>query len=241
MKVVGALLGTMSGSMGGLTASRNRGGQYFRQRVIPTNPSSTRQNAVRSYLAAAVSAWTNTLTAAQRGSWTTYAANTPRTTPLGTEVVLTGQQAYIGAYVPRMQGGLTVPADGPTTFNRGEPVVSIVTQTNDLPNTLGLNMGLMSNEINLGDAASDDGDLLIYIGPPVGPGVNYWKGPYQLASVVGIAPAASQISWDVDIVTLTDEYALVVGQRRPVRIVAAYDDGRTTDAFRVICDVVDDT
>ena len=35
------IVGPLSGSFGGLTASHNRGGQYLRQRSTPTNPNST--------------------------------------------------------------------------------------------------------------------------------------------------------------------------------------------------------
>ncbi|KKM06452.1 hypothetical protein LCGC14_1743870, partial [marine sediment metagenome] len=36
-----------SGSIGGLTASHNRGGMYFRARTIPTNPATSFQTVVR--------------------------------------------------------------------------------------------------------------------------------------------------------------------------------------------------
>lgn len=240
MKVVGALLGTMSGSMGGLTASRNRGGQYFRQRVVPTNPASTRQNAVRAYLASAVAAWTNTLTAAQRTAWATYAANTPRTDSLGNEIVLTGQQAYIGAYVPRMQAGAAVPTAAPTVFNRGEPVASITTSLGGAPNLIGLDLGNTSDVLALMDAASDDGDILIFLGPPISEAVNFYKGPYQLADVVPIAAAATTVNWSTDVTTLSDDVALVAGQSRPIRIIIAYDDGRTSESFALVCPVIAD-
>lgn len=240
MKVVGALLGSMSGSMGGLTASRNRGGQYFRQRVIPTNPGSARQASVRGYLAGAVVAWTSTLTAANRTSWTTYAANTPRTGPLGTEVVLTGQQAYIGAFVPRAQMGVTVPATGPTLYNRGEPVAGIFGLLSGDPNVIGTATGNLSVALSMMNATDDDGDVLMYIGKPVGPGVNYYKGPYQLATFSAVASASTGTTLTGAIADLTIDDGLTVGQRRPVRLVMAYDDGRTSEAFQTICEVVAD-
>jgi len=42
----------LSGSAGGTTASRNRGGGYFRNKAVPTNPDTVFQQAARAILAA---------------------------------------------------------------------------------------------------------------------------------------------------------------------------------------------
>lgn len=240
MKTVGALLGSMSGSMGGLTASRNRGGQYFRQRVIPIDPATSKQNAVRGYLASAVVAWTSVLTAAQRTAWATYAANTPRTGPLGNEVILTGQQAFIGAFVPRMQAAASVPADAPTLFNRGEPIAGLETINGSTVGEFGVDSTSASTQFNMMNNCDDDGDALLFIGPPVGPGVNFWKGPYQFAQAVAVIDASNTATFDGAMAAWPINDALVAGQRRPMRIIIAYDDGRTSEAFRAILPIVDD-
>lgn len=241
MKTVGALLGTMSGSMGGMTASRNRGGQYFRQRVIPTNPNTTRQQAMRSAMAAGNTVWIENLSAANRASWANYAANTPRTGPLGNEVILTGQQAYVGAYSIRTQIGQAVPATGPSTFDRGQPVTGITDDATSTANVIDIDTGLLANTIALGAAAPDDGDLAIYLGPPINPTINYYDGPYQLADVVSFAASATTVAWVTDPANLTDDTALAAGQVRAIKIVAVYDDGRTSSPFQAICTVTNST
>lgn len=70
MKVQWTLMASASGSIAGATASRAKGGvDYLRARVIPTNPNTVRQQVVRSALSALSSAWRNTLTGGERGSW----------------------------------------------------------------------------------------------------------------------------------------------------------------------------
>lgn len=70
MKVTSALLTTMSGSIGGATASRARGDiQYFRKRVTPSNPDTTMQKASRQAITSASAYWKNTFTEPQREVW----------------------------------------------------------------------------------------------------------------------------------------------------------------------------
>jgi hypothetical protein len=72
LKFTSQIVAGASGSIRGLTASHNRGGQYFRGRTIPTNPNSVFQQAVRNNLSVLQTRFLSTLTAAQRLAWTTY-------------------------------------------------------------------------------------------------------------------------------------------------------------------------
>lgn len=84
----------MSGSVGGVTASRNRGGQYFRLRAIPTNPSSTAQQSVRAILASQSQSWAD-LTDAQRASWELWASQNPVVNALGNQITLSGHMSFV--------------------------------------------------------------------------------------------------------------------------------------------------
>ena len=101
-----ALITQASGSIGGMTASRNKGGAYFRARALPTNPNTPEQQAVRGYLGTLANLWTNVLTPANRVLWDFYAFNVPVINAVGDSIQLTGQQMYIRANVPRLQAGL---------------------------------------------------------------------------------------------------------------------------------------
>ena len=91
----GIAVGAMSGSIGGTTASHNKGGPYFRTRAIPTNPSTPAQLARRASLATVSIAWRN-LTDPQRESWGNYARQNPTTDALGQSIQLSGHQQYVG-------------------------------------------------------------------------------------------------------------------------------------------------
>jgi len=242
MLTKGALLGTMSGSIGGATASRNRGGQYFRQRVVPTNPNSSRQQAVRGIFAGLVAGWISELTSAQRAAWKTYADNVPFTNALGDQVTLTGQQIYIGANTARKQAGLTDALVAPTTFDRGESVVRLEDGVGNAENTIDIVGDATVLSALLSAGASDDGDALLFIGEPQNPTINYFKGPYQFAGVVAVASAATSADFSSLVAsTLPINTPLAENQRRPVRVVMVYDDGRYTAGYEAICTIVDTT
>lgn len=235
MKFTPTLGGSYSGSLGGSVASHNKGGPYFRRRAIPTNPNTTRQQIVRAALAGFTAAWSNTLTAAQRTAWSTYASNVPATDRIGQTIQLTGQQWYVGNNTPRQQArnssltaGSSVPlaTAAPTTFNRGESVVGLTTLS-ELSGTITLTALLSA-------AASDDGDALLFVGKPINVGVGFYKGPYQLASVVAVAADATTAAFVVDTsdsLEWASDHIFAATERMPLRIVMVYDDGRVSQSF----------
>jgi len=228
MKFTSSLGLTMSGSSGGCTASRNRGGQYFRRRSIPTNPNTTEQQTVRSAMTTLVAAW-GALTAPQRAAWDTYATNTPGVDSLGQALVLTGQQSYIRCNTARIAAGESVVDTAPIVFNRGEPVTSLTDLDVAGSTTAGIAGG-----------ASDDGQLLVYVGRPVSVGRNFYKGPYRFMTSAAVSSGGTSGSFGI---AANDPYgeAFAVGQRRPVRGLIAYSDGRVSIAFEEIRGVIDST
>lgn len=92
----GLAVGAASGSMGGVTASHNRGGQYFRRRAVPSNPLSTFSATVRSSLGDLSNGW-RALLPEQQAAWSEAAESTTVVNALGTTIHLTGQQLYIRA------------------------------------------------------------------------------------------------------------------------------------------------
>lgn len=83
-----------SGSVGAVTSSRNRSGQYRRQRAIPTQPRTPSQVAARSRLTSQSAAWRG-LTAPQRAAWNAFAMSFTVVNRLGTTINLTGAQCFI--------------------------------------------------------------------------------------------------------------------------------------------------
>lgn len=241
MKFIGAMTGTMSGSLGGVTASHNRGGQYLRQRVVPTNPATARQNQVRAYLAGANSAWTM-LTDAQRMGWATYASNVPTVDSLGQTIYLTGQQMFIRAWTTQMwTAGATPPTTAPAIFDRGANVVAFTSDTGSSLDELEIDATDVGMGVEMSDVQTAGGYVILFIGKPVAPTIHFYKGPYQAATSVLWVGAATTLNFDPTIASLTIDEPLVDGQRRPVRLVSYATDGRVSADYRRILTVVDVT
>ena len=113
-KFLSSTIGQVSGSTGGTTYSRNKGGQYIRARAVPTQPRTTAQVAQRSALGSASQLWAS-ISAEARALWTSYAALIPRVDSLGQTIQLTGQQVFIGGVSLLHRNGMPLdPAlDGP--------------------------------------------------------------------------------------------------------------------------------
>lgn len=87
--------GEMSGSIADNVFSHNKGGQYVRQRRVPTNPNSTKQQQIRSILQTLSAAWRG-LSTTNQTAWDNWAALNPAINPLGSSFFRTGHQAYCG-------------------------------------------------------------------------------------------------------------------------------------------------
>ena len=85
----------LSGSIGGTTFARNRSGNYARSRTTPVNPSSSRQQDIRTIIANLSEEWNDTLSAAQRLAWNDYAANVAMTNRLGETIHTTGFNHFV--------------------------------------------------------------------------------------------------------------------------------------------------
>lgn len=90
----GSVVGEVSGSVGGVVFSRNRGGNYVRTRVKPSNPSTEYQVAVRNALSTASGDWKD-LTDAQRAAWKSWADSNPIRNRLGESIRLQGNAAFV--------------------------------------------------------------------------------------------------------------------------------------------------
>ncbi len=238
MKFIPTLGGEFSGSAGGIVASRNKGGAYFRRRAVPTNPNTTLQQARRASLAASAINWNN-LTDAQRSAWDAYAVGTPIVDRIGQTITLTGQQAYVRAKAVWLtyDASTQVDEDAPTTPGLSRPVVNLSTTAVGLPIVFyddGLDewqVGLFFDIEGTASAA-----FALFIGDPLTPGTNYFKGPYQL-----LGPIAWAASATTGVTSPSAPNALrvplVAGQRRGVRIRGIDINNRISPAYEVIATV----
>lgn len=218
----GLLATDLSGSIAGVTASRNKGGAYFRERVMPINPNSTQQAAVRSLMSSLTAVWRDTLTPAERALWNTYAENTPLTNRIGETVFISGLSHFIRSNLPRMQAGLARIDAAPTSFGLAEAGTINVDGADESTQIVAF-----SFDTTAPWAGATGGHLLVYVSRPQGPATNFFKGPYRYAGRINGAgtPPSSPGS-------VTAPFVFTAGQRVFVRFRATDAEGRLSTDFR---------
>lgn len=217
MLIKGSMVTEMSGSLGGITAARNRGGLYLRARSGSPNPNSPAQQDARTSFSALVTAWTSTLTETQREGWRDYAANVTVTNPLGDAHNLTGQQWYIGNNTPRIIAGLARVDDAPTTYATAQlnPVSLAVNEASLPPASL-----------TFDDTQSwpdEDGSaLLVQVSRPQNASITFFGGPFRFAgAVLGDSTTAPTSP-----AGFTNPFAVTEGQAVYARCRLTLADGR---------------
>lgn len=171
---LGAMVAAVSGSIGGVTFGRNRGGQYVRNRTPPLNPNSPRQATVRALLADLSNKWSTLLTDVQRTAWDNYAANVPINNALGEPRNVTGLNMYVRGNSMLLQTGGVRVDDGPTNLTQGPtyiPTMSLTVAGQDLT----------IDAIPGSDIVNENVGMLTQMGVPQQAGVNFFKNPFQLA------------------------------------------------------------
>lgn len=220
------LLGTsLSGSVGGIVASHNAGGAYFRARVVPTNPNTVFQIAVRSQVASLTVQWQTALTPLQRDAWNVYARNVTVTNRIGNQVNISGIAHFVRSNTSRVQIGLATRNEAPTIFNLGSytaPTLSNATaaiQTVDVNFFVGPTTDPWATQVG--------SFLMVYIARPQNSGIEYFTGPYRFAGSVQGDPVPP-----VTPLTVGSPFPFVVGQKIFGFFRVIFQDGRLTTETR---------
>ena len=148
-----------SGSVAGVTSSRNRFGQYRRTRATPVQPRSPKQTDNRSLLTAGSSAW-RTLSDVSRTAWNDYAAQILRSGRLGSSYNPTGAGLFSGAFI--QNPGATI-NDPPSVLPTYVLVVNSIAYVDPTPGPEALNVTILTT--------SADNLMLAETSGPVSPGV----------------------------------------------------------------------
>jgi hypothetical protein len=196
----GLAVSQMSGSVGGITASRNKGGAYFRLRAVPTTSTTVPALAAKATLAEASAAY-GSLTETERDSWTRYGTIKPAVNRLGQPKILTGIAAHNQIFCRMRRAGdtpLTSPPIGPdpdalatasSTFDIGAGTTLLAFT----PTPVGA-----TNRLWLEAAVVDS------------PGINYVEGVKRLV-VVSALDQATAYDWEAAVEAIFGP--LVVGQK----------------------------
>lgn len=128
----GPIVSSARGSSGGTVFSANGLGAYIRNRTVPVNPRTPKQEAHRAIMASLNYAWANTLTADERKSWEDYAAGTPIINKLGDQQHLKGLQQFMSTNLSYVSaGGAMITQAPPVTGVISIPIMTILGDTTD--------------------------------------------------------------------------------------------------------------
>lgn len=174
------LLGRLSRSAGSTTAGHNRYGAYLRNRVIPTNPVTEAQTAVRDQFSNITQAWRE-LTEAQRAQWNAFGPEIVRTDSLGETYTLNGQTAFMYVNRNRITTGQAILEDAPDV----DPPDAILTATPTLTDTPTMSIAYTATPLGTNDK------LLIFATRGVSQGKNFLpNGDYKLIFISAAAAAS---------------------------------------------------
>lgn len=170
MKVLYTSLSDARGKLGGLVASKNRSGNFYRIKVTPINRQSTAQLLVRGILAFFSAAWASVLTEAQRIAWDSAAPSYPRTNVFGHPYNPTGKNLFTALNTNAKNVGQTVTiADPPLPESIPAPTLAMTNTT-------------AAAWVIVGGGLSATYEYLIRATPPMSAGVNFFKGKFKIVT-----------------------------------------------------------
>lgn len=216
MIVNSQLVSRMSGSVGGLNATHNRGGMVLRTKPLPVDPATPLQSVFRARTASLSARWA-TLSQAQRDAWAVYATNVHLTNRLGKSVNVGAIGHYIRTNHPRMLLDQPVIDQAPAVFDLGGYT----------PLAFGAFLQLGTQIILVIDGAdawaNEDGAyLLCFASRPQNPSVRGMRTSARFAGGI----AGDSIAPPGPAVVFTSAYPFVSGQRLFARIAVSRADGR---------------
>lgn len=187
MKYKSALVTDLSGSIEGITASHNKGGRYFRARVVPTNPSTPRQADVRQAFAEASMLYAGHNQLAQ-DLWNTFAPTVAWVDSMGQPIQLSGQQASQMVNVPILHVNQVLAPDPAFVPLAVPPVNPTQSPLSASPAPLAPSAASQQFNVSFDNsdpwANDDDGYMVIYASIPQSNATNFNRGRWRLAAVV---------------------------------------------------------
>ncbi len=206
MKVKSQFYDDASGSTGRLTWANGNGGLTMKNKPIPKNPKSTRQDAIRRSLGLANTTWTS-MSQNARKSWEVWGKTLVKYDRLKNKLVINGWSAFSGAFVLN-----TLSTLASTKLLLGAPTIgnySTASAITITPNTAGTRLVIKNN-------SNSPITIMVFRGPSVKPTINVNKGGYEYTET-HVFTAGQDIELP---------YAVHKNTNNFVRLVAIDDTGR---------------
>ncbi len=214
----GPTVASISGSIGGTTYSRNRGGAYIRNRSIPVTSTTSAALAAKTRFGHAAQTW-QTLSAADRDAWQFWADANPGINALGNQFRLTGSQAYVGFHVRAEVAGQT-----PITV---PPIVSAPAALETLALTADIGLG----DVEIAYTATPTGaNDFLWIEAAIvnSAGINFVENLMRFIAVSGAAEASP---FSIETAVVARLGTLTVGQFLHVQVAVFNDTSMRLSGF----------
>jgi len=208
----GPMVGQVSGRIGSVVFSHNRGGPYCRNGTIPTLVTSEAAINAKGRLAAQSQAWDN-LTPTERLAWLEFARSNPVTNRVGSQVTIGGNAAFVGINSRLAYTGDTLLTDPPIA----DPPAALTSLT------LSADIGAGTFDLTFAATPLDAGVRLWVLACLLdNPGINYVENRLRLL-VASAAALASPLDIETEVAARFG--TIIVGQKLVVRVMVF--DGAT--------------
>lgn len=223
----GAIVNDARGSIDGIVYSKNQYGAYARVKVSPVQPRTSTQIATRAIFAEMSTAYSNTLTDAQRSAWKLFATNNPTVDVFGNSKTLSALAMYQSVNSVLKHAGVARIDDPPANMD----VTALLTAT--VASTVALqDVAITFTATPLGATHR----LYVYATSPLPGGVSFIENRLKLLSS-SAAAAASPVNMGADYVARFG--ALIAGQRIGILVATVNtDNGAVSVGVQSIITVV---
>lgn len=175
----GEMIADLRGKINGTVHSKNRAGNYMRNKTSPVNPQSVYQSAVRTLFTTLSQGWRG-LAVEERASWNAVVSSFARSNQFGDMKNMSGENLYISINRNLQTVGaalLTTP-----------PLPAAVTGLSALSLVAEVSVGTML--LTYAPAIPATGVLLIFATPPVSAGISFVKNRYRFIDSILTANAS---------------------------------------------------
>jgi hypothetical protein len=214
MKFAPILGSNLTGRIGGIVASHNSSGTYFRRYVIPVNPNTSGQQAQRNAFATVSQRW-RSLSGFEQQAWVSAGPQNTVPNSTGGSLQLTGQQLFMRMNTLRQRLGLALVTTAPTSSV--VPSITIPTATVNLDGTIDITFDSGDEWNQVG------GGILCSVSPLLAAGRNFNN---QFLAVFGSSGFPGPVAPPAQIAT---PYNTQSGGRITIRCSAVTPDGRLSD------------
>lgn len=170
-----ALVSDARGKLNGSVASKNRYGNYLRNKITPTNPQTPAQSKIRALFGSISQAWGG-LTGTQRNAWDDFAREHPYTDIFGDSKILQGSAMYQKVNLNLAKLNL------PTLSEPG--LQTTTTPIEDVQGSLSLDLNGKLDELEVNVTfngfATGNEMLVAYATPPKTPGITFVKNDFRM-------------------------------------------------------------